>query len=68
MTPASALALYDRAIAIWERLVNQEKQAKPADNLAMAYVNKAMAVNAVGDSPAAVALYDRAIEVWEEWH
>jgi hypothetical protein len=36
-----------------------------ANDLAGAYVNKAIAVRALGDPRAAVTLHDRAIEIWE---
>ena len=50
-----------------ERLVNQEGQSELADDLAMAYVNKATTVSALGDKSSAVALYDRAIEISNDW-
>ncbi|MGH8677981.1 MAG: hypothetical protein ACREUQ_06500, partial [Burkholderiales bacterium] len=56
-----ALRAYDRAIAIRERLVNQEGRRELADELAMVYMNKAIAVRALGDEHAAVGLHDRAI-------
>jgi tetratricopeptide (TPR) repeat protein len=60
-----ALALYDRAITIRERLVEQEGRRELANELAAAYTNKAVAVRALGDNRAAVELYDRAIAVYE---
>lgn len=59
------LEMYDRAIEIWERLVNQEGRRELANDLATAYLNNANAVSALGDHRAAVALYDRAIEIRE---
>ncbi len=59
------LALYDRAIEIRERLVNQEGQQELANDLATAYQNKAISLSALGDNRGAVALYDRAIEIHE---
>ena len=60
-----AVALYDRAIAIYERLVQREGRRELANVLATAYLNKANAVGALGDNRAAVALYDRAIAIYE---
>jgi tetratricopeptide (TPR) repeat protein len=62
---SGALALYDRAIDILERLVNIEGRRELAKDLAGVYVNKAVAVRALGDHRAAVGLYDRAIEILE---
>ena len=60
-----AIRAYDRAIAIRERLVNQEGRGELANELAMAYMNKAIAVSDLGDKQAAVGLYDRAIAIFE---
>ncbi len=60
-----ALALYDQAIAIRERLVHKEGRAELADALARTYVCKGNAVRALGDKRAAVALYDQAITILE---
>ncbi len=60
-----AVALYDRAIANYERLVEAEGRRELANELALAYVNKANAVGALGDKRATVALYDRAIAIRE---
>ena len=59
------VAMYDRAIEIRERLVNQEGRRELANNLAGSYQSKAVAVSALGDKRAAVSLYDRAIEIYE---
>ena len=40
----SAATLYDQAIAIRERLINEEGGRELANDLAMAYMNKAIAV------------------------
>ena len=45
--------------------MNQEEQRELANYLAMAYMNKAVALSALGDKRGAVALYDRAIEIRE---
>lgn len=60
-----ALALYDRAITIYERLIEQEGRQELANHLANAYMDKALAVGDLGDKHAAVALYDRAISIRE---
>jgi len=60
-----ALGEYDQAIAIRERLVNQEGRHELADDLAYVYMNKAVAVSALGDNCGAVALFDQAIAIWE---
>ena len=60
-----ALALYDRAIEIFERLVNVEGRRELANDLAGLYMTKAVATMNLGDNWAAVALYDRAIEIRE---
>ena len=59
------MALYDRAIAIREHLVEREGRRELANNLAAACMNKATAIQALGDRPGAVALYDRAIALLE---
>jgi tetratricopeptide (TPR) repeat protein len=64
---SGALALYDRAIAIRERLVNVEGRCELANELATLYMNKAVAVSDLGDKLAAVDLYDRAIEILERF-
>ncbi|MFA7175003.1 MAG: serine/threonine-protein kinase, partial [Kiritimatiellia bacterium] len=60
-----ALGEYDQAIAIRERLVNQEGRRELADLLATVYTNKAIAVSALGDKRGAMALYDQAIAIRE---
>ncbi|MCI0407321.1 MAG: serine/threonine-protein kinase, partial [Acidobacteria bacterium] len=61
-----ALALYDRALEICERLVNQEGRRELANDLAMTYQNKALALWRLGDLPGAVGLHDRAIDIREQ--
>jgi tetratricopeptide (TPR) repeat protein len=56
---------YDQAIAIWERLVNQEGGRELANNLAAAYMSKANTVGTLGDKHGAVVLYDQAITIRE---
>jgi serine/threonine protein kinase len=60
-----AIALSDRAVEIWERLVNQEGRREFADQLANAYVRMAGTTGNLGNTPATVALYSRAIAIWE---
>ena len=59
----AAVAPYDRAIEILERLVDTECRRELAGSLAKLYRNKGNAVKNLGNSRAAVALYDRAIEI-----
>ena len=60
-----ALQEYDQAIAILERLVNQEGRRELANDLVGTYINKANAVSDLGDHRGAVALYDQAIAILE---
>ena len=60
-----ALKLFDRAIELRERLVNQERRQEFADDLAAAYLNKAVMLPALGDNRSAVALCERATEILE---
>ena len=60
-----ALQEYDQAIAILERLVNQEGRRELAKDLATVYTNKAVVVSDLGDDRGAVALYDQAIAIRE---
>ncbi len=62
---SGALALYDSAIEIYERLVNVEGQRELAGNLATYYMRKADVLMNMGDNRAAVALYDQAIVIWD---
>jgi tetratricopeptide (TPR) repeat protein len=60
-----AVALYDQAMAIQERLVRKEGRADLANDLARTYMNKAMAVSNLGDNRGAVALFDQVIAIRE---
>jgi serine/threonine protein kinase/lipopolysaccharide biosynthesis regulator YciM len=62
---SGALALYDRAIEIRERLVNVEGRREISNGLAGLYMNKANVVTNIGDNRSALALYDRASEIYE---
>ena len=59
------LALYDQAIEIHERLVNQEGRPELSNDLANTYHNKAGSLSDLGDKRGAVALYDQAIAIRE---
>ena len=52
----AAVVLYDRAIEIRERLVNRRGGGNSPTSLPCCYMNKAVAVSALGDRRAAVAL------------
>src|SRR5437764_3619464 len=60
-----AVAEYDKAIGIRERLVNVEQQAHLANDLAKAYMNKGVALRGLTRLPEAVAEYDKAIGILE---
>ncbi len=60
-----ALALFDQAIARYERLVNRERRSDLRNGLASAYTGKAIAARALGDNVAAVYLCDQAIAIRE---
>ena len=62
---SGALAMYDRAIEIRERLVNVEGRRELANELADLYGDKAVAVCSMGDYRTAIGLYDRAIQIRE---
>jgi tetratricopeptide (TPR) repeat protein len=61
----AALPLHDRAIALYEQLVNGEGRRELAHELAEAYLKKANAEYAMENSRDAVALHDRAIALYE---
>jgi serine/threonine protein kinase/tetratricopeptide (TPR) repeat protein len=60
-----ALALYDRAIAVWERLVYHERRQEHTNNLARSYLHKGNALRQRGDNRGAVAVYDRIVALHE---
>jgi tetratricopeptide (TPR) repeat protein len=60
-----ASPLYDCAIALLERLVEQEGRTELASSLAGACTNKAVALSSLGESRPALPLYDRAIALLE---
>ena len=60
-----ALEEYDKAIAIWERLVHHEQQTHLANELAKAYLNKGNALQNLQQLTEALEGYDKAIAIWE---
>jgi tetratricopeptide (TPR) repeat protein len=62
---ARAVELCDRAIAIRERLVNQEGWRELAQELANCYLCKAKAASELGDLDGALLLCDQSIAIWE---
>jgi tetratricopeptide (TPR) repeat protein/predicted Ser/Thr protein kinase len=62
---SGALAMYDRAIEIYERLVNVEGRRKLVHDLASSYMNKAITLCAMADYRDALNLFDRAIAINE---
>ena len=50
------MALYDRAIEIRERLVNQEGGGDLADGMGALYMSRVIVVSELGDNRGAVAL------------
>jgi serine/threonine protein kinase len=60
-----ALAAYDRAVAIRERLVNREGWWELAGDLAQTYLLKGNALERQGGFAAAVAAYDQALAIEE---
>lgn len=61
----AAVALYDQAISIWENLVVRQGRREFRDSLAMAYMNKAIAIGQMGNSQSAVKLFKQAIASYE---
>ena len=57
---------YDKAIAIFEDLVNEQKREELANDLAMAYMNKGVALWNLGRLNEAVDEYDKAIAILED--
>ena len=60
-----AIVLYDKAIRIQERLINEEGSRELANDLAMTYMNKGIGIGALGDHKGAVSVYDQAIAIRE---
>ena len=54
---AGAVGLYDRALAVYEHLVDREGRSELADRLAKTFANKAIGMDALGDQAGAVGLY-----------
>ena len=60
-----AFSEYDRAIDIYERLVNKEDRRELSSSLAKAYISKACKMWILGDNNAALELQSHAIEIYE---
>jgi serine/threonine protein kinase len=60
-----ALAAYDRALAIWERLVNQDGRQDLAQKLANTHTGQGRTFDQQGNFVDAVAAYDQALAIWE---
>jgi tetratricopeptide (TPR) repeat protein len=55
---------YDKAIAIWERLVHEEQQTHLAKDLAVVYKNKGVALEGQSDFDEALACYEKSSQGW----
>ncbi len=62
---AGRLRMYDRTIAILQRLVKQEGRRELENNLAITFMNNANALNQMGQLSEAVAAYDQAIAIYQ---
>ncbi len=60
---SGCLRMYDRAITIYKRLVEQEGRRELENDLAMALMNKANTLQQMGQLTEAVALYDQGIAI-----
>lgn len=60
-----AIAEYDKAIAIYERLVNKENRGELANELAMIYMNKGGAFVQSNKFDEAVTEHNKAIAIYE---
>ncbi|MDX6270148.1 MAG: hypothetical protein QOD28_1371 [Acidobacteriota bacterium] len=60
-----AIVEYDKAIAICEKLVNEEGHGELANNLAACYMNKGNTLDSLGALPEAIVEYDKAITIRE---
>ena len=58
--------MLDKEIAILEESVNEQKREELANDLAMAYMNKGVALGNLGRLNEAVAEYDKAIAIHED--
>lgn len=63
----AAVVLLDQAVAILERLVNQEGWRHLADDLAKAYTNKGAVVDALGDARTAATLHGKPLQSGSSW-
>lgn len=60
-----AAACNDRAIALYERLLHDDRRQEFAEELATAYMNNGSVLSSLGDKVGAIRLYDCAIEIRE---
>jgi tetratricopeptide (TPR) repeat protein len=64
-TSAAAMELYDRALTLYEHLVQHGGRSDLASELARARANKAIAIRELGHERAAAALADQTIALYE---
>ena len=62
---AGEVAFDDKAIVVYDQLVNQQGRSELAPKSVRAYMNKAYAVSDLGDRRREVALYEQPIRIWE---
>jgi tetratricopeptide (TPR) repeat protein len=62
----AALPLYDRALALFERLARETNAPEHLHYLSHAYRDKALSLTRLGDLQGALALYDRVIALAEQ--
>jgi tetratricopeptide (TPR) repeat protein len=60
-----AIVEFDKAIAIYERLINEEQQTHPAKFLALTYMNKGNTLVDLTRLAEALAEYDKAVAIYE---
>ncbi len=60
-----AIALYDKGIAIRERLVFSYGRTEVTPRLAMAYLNKSCGLSSFGEHKEALLLCQRAVQIYQ---
>jgi tetratricopeptide (TPR) repeat protein len=60
-----AIALFERAITLYDRLIHQKGRRELAPNLAAAYVDQAVVTGKNGDIVGARALFDKALALYQ---
>jgi tetratricopeptide (TPR) repeat protein len=60
-----ALALFDRALELWEDLITVQGQRQHTASLARTLLHKADTLRVLGETAEAVPLYDRVVALWE---